>query len=146
MVATQKEFLPKKAQKADEPNFLWIVPPLHDRIRSKENELRTLFGRALCNLVSLHEDTYALELKKGWDPKDKSLYNRDLRQFTAEGMITYWEAGDKTVKYFDTLVLKKKKAKRAALAAKEDRDKGSTSQRKDYFDRYHWSTKYPSKR
>ena len=60
--------------------------------------------------------------------------------------MTYWEAFDKTVKYFDTLVLKKKKAKRAALAAKEDRDKGSTSQRKDYFDRYHWSTKYPSKR
>ena len=29
MVDTQKEFLPKKAQKADQPNFLWIVPPLH---------------------------------------------------------------------------------------------------------------------
>ena len=35
MVKTQNEFLPLKCRNPD-PNFLWIMPPQHDDIHSKE--------------------------------------------------------------------------------------------------------------
>ena len=108
LICTQKEFLPLKAKKIDEPYFLWIQLPLHDRIHSKENRLRIQFNKALASVVTLHDNTFALDLKKGWDLADKSLYNRDERHFTAHGIGQYWLAVDKTVKYFETLLLKKK--------------------------------------
>ena len=139
-VSSQKEYLPEKSQKDDWPFFLWIIPPLHSRIRSKENELREQFVMALTNVASLHENTYVLELKKKWDPEDHNLYNRTECTFTAEGLIAYWNAVDKTVKYFNTLVLKKRERKKLTATDK-------TSSQKE--DKYHWSkqsSKQSSKR
>ena len=107
MILSQKERLPQKAKRAAEPVFIWIEPPLHDSIWSKENDLRSQFGRALASVASLHENTHALKLKKGWDESDRSLYNRDECRFTAAGLISYWKAVDKTMKYANTLLLKK---------------------------------------
>ena len=77
MVTMQKDFLPIKSKRNDEPNFMWIVPPHRDYLKSREKFQRKQFGAALMNIASLHDNTYALELKKGWDPSDRSLYNRD---------------------------------------------------------------------
>ena len=133
MVATQKEFLPIKCKNNFQPQFVWIQPPLHDYIRMKENMLRKLFSKALNSVASLHNHTTCCELKKVWDPQDRSLYNRDERCFTSDGLIAYWQAVDKTVKYFDTLLLKKKLKK---LNGNMQPNKDSA--RNDQFERYHW--------
>ena len=91
------------------------------------------------NIASLHENTYALPLKKGWDPTDKYLYNRDEKCLTANGYIQYWQAVDKTVCYFNTLVLKKKKQQELKHSQKQ---KHGFHQ---YIDKYHWQTKQSSK-
>ena len=59
MVASQKEFLPKKAIRKDQPNFLWIIPPIQNDIRSKDNKLRIEFGKALSTAANLHDNTCA---------------------------------------------------------------------------------------
>ena len=70
MVASQREYLPKKSQKPGNPSFLWIHPPTHDSIQSKENRLHIHFAKALNSVASLHENTYALGFKKIWNPSD----------------------------------------------------------------------------
>ena len=139
MVATQKEYLPGKCKRADEPNFVWIMPPLHDLLRSKENRLRTLFGHALSSQATMHDNTYAFELKKIWDPSNRSYYNKEERSFTADGFIAYWQAVDKTVKYFETLVLKKKVEKKIdETRHKVPQQTNSKLRKPNYYDRFHW--------
>ena len=111
MVSSQKEYLTPKSKRANEPYFVWIKPPMHESIHSKELRLREMFKKALDNCTSMHQNTFALQLKKMWDPSDKLLYNREERRFTANGLILYWQAVDKTVKYANTLLLKKKHQK-----------------------------------
>ena len=52
----------------------------------------------------MHANVYTLALKKVWDEKDKNLF---MSRFTAEGYKYYWEAVDKTIRYFDSVILKK---------------------------------------
>ena len=54
---------------------------------------------------------FTLELKKVWDPKDLSLYLSSQR-FTTDGYSAYWEAVDKTIRYFDSVILKKNEKKK----------------------------------
>ena len=51
---------------------------------------------------------YTLVLKWVWDVHDKSLVTKKFSRFTNEGFCKYWEAVDRTVRYFDLVVLKKK--------------------------------------
>ena len=139
MEAAYKEYLPIKAKKHDEPYFLWIQPPPHNYFKSREISLRSHFSIVLVNIASLHENTYALPLKKGWDPTDKHLYNRDEKCLTANGYIQYWQAVDKTVCYFNTLVLKKKKQQELKHSQKQQHGFHQ------YTDKYHWQTKQSSK-
>ena len=65
LISAQKDnHLPSKAKISGQPNFVWIIPPLHTAFKSKEVALRKLFAQALTNVAALHDNTYALELKK----------------------------------------------------------------------------------
>ena len=48
-------------------------------------------------------------VKHVWDPKNLNLYLKDNQRFTAEGYTAYWEAVDRTVRYFDSVLPKKQK-------------------------------------
>ena len=139
MVASHKEYLPAKAKRANEPIFIWIEPHIHESIRTKENELRVRFGHALNSVASLHQNIHSVKLKM-WDPSEKSLYNKECR-FTAAGMSLYWQAVDKSVRYVNTLLLKKK----ANMAQnKEKTPQGADTsnykaRRSNDFDRFHWN-------
>ena len=75
-----------------------------------------------------------------WDPSEKSLYNREECRFTAAGMSLYWKAVDKSIRYVNTLLLKKK----ANMAQnKEKTPQGADTsnykaRRNNDFDRFHW--------
>ena len=83
-------------------------------------------------MASLHANTFSVQLKKIWDPKDKSLYNRDEKSYTAAGYTAYWNAVDKAVKFTDTILLKKEEIK------KQKDEKKIHNSNKRHFDKFHW--------
>ena len=104
-IASYKEYLPAKCLCLDYPFILWIQAPCHDGF--KNNQLRVRFNRSLEEISKLHTNVYSLVLKKVWDPQDMNLYSTDLSRFTNEGFRAYWEAVDKTIRYFDSVILQK---------------------------------------
>ena len=128
LIMSQKDYLPKKAKKGDDPKFLWIEAPLNKNF--KDNDYRMKFNTGLRKSAEYHTNNYTLALKKLWDEEDSSLYCRDDKKYMAKGYETYWESVDKAVKYADTLMLKK-----------EERKKDHhTKSKKRFFntDRFHW--------
>ena len=122
-VAIFKENLPAKVMKATYPQFLWIQAPVHDYFT--DNELCYKFNH--CFKSKLHSNCTSLMLKKAWDPKDTTLFINESQQFTSRGYTIYWEAVDKTVHYFDSVMLKKHDIKRKNLK------KGDNLSKKDRF-------------
>ena len=111
LITTQKERLPVKAKRPNEPTIIWISPPTHKNF--KDNELREQFQNVLEQCCSHHNNTYTVKLIKDWSDDDELLFNRTDKKFTAAGYKTYWNAVDKAVKYVDTLLLKKEARKQA---------------------------------
>ena len=131
-VAIFKENLPAKCLKERYPCFLWIHAPNHDGFCN--NSLRFKFNRSIEETAKLHPNVYSLMLKKVWDPKDENLFLKECQRFTADGYKSYWEAVDKTVRYFDSVMLKKHdKERRKTLNSRQDSQAGHGSD-----DRFRW--------
>ena len=107
MVETHKEHLPHHCKKAGYPAFIWIEAPLHDNFTDEANMARSHFNRIVSKAAILQENTWSLQLKKIWDSQNGSLFLKEEQRFTAEGLKYFWEAVDKTVRYADTILLKK---------------------------------------
>ena len=130
----QKEYLPRKSQRRGFPQLLWIEAPIHTSFDN--NTDREKYNLCINDVAPLHENTYVLALKKIWDPDNLNLYHKDAWRFTAEGYKTYWSAVDKTIKYADTILLKK-------IQKKNEPKTGSFEQVfwksfNDQYDQYHW--------
>ena len=106
LAAQQWEYLPKRSTREDYPKFIWIEAPLHNNFSN--NVKRMKYNKALRDAAQFHDDMYALMLKKIWNPNDDSLYAADFRRFTNDGYRAYWTAIDATIKFADTILLKKK--------------------------------------
>ena len=104
-VASFKEYMPAKSLKPNYPQFLWIQAPLHENFSNNEQCIK--FNRSLEEVSKLHAHCYTLVLKRVWDPKNLNFFLKDSQRYTAEGLSTYWEAVDRTVRYFDSVLLKK---------------------------------------
>ena len=106
-VEIQRDFLQAKSKKSAYPTFVWIEAPSHMNFPPDNQAMRKLYNSAVNAVAQRYEDTYSLQLKKVWDPHASSLFMAEDLRYTAEGLRTYWEAVDKTVRYVDTLLLKK---------------------------------------
>ena len=106
-IAAYKEHLPAKCLKPDQTQILWIHAPLHDNFSDWDNSLRVRFNKCLDEVSKLHTNVTALPFKKVWNPQDDDLFLQYSYRFTASGLKAYWEAIDRTVRYFDSIVLKK---------------------------------------
>ena len=104
-VSAQKDYLPKKAKRPGYPHFIWIEVPLHENFANNNDRIK--FNKAVRDMSMLHDSTTSLKLKKVWDPSNKNLYMANARRFTNEGLSTYWHAIDSTIKFADTILLKK---------------------------------------
>ena len=109
LVKQQKEFLPKRAVKFGYPSIIWIEAPLHDNFSNNDDRIK--FNRALNEAAQFHDDTFVLMLKKIWNPNDSSFYAAEYKRYTNEGYNTYWATIDATLKFADTILLKKKMTK-----------------------------------
>ena len=110
-VAAFREYLPAKAIHCNYPHFLWIAAPLHDGFCN--NSLHQKFNRSLEEVMQLHASSYCLHLEKVWDAKNMNFYLSVSQCFTAEGYSAYWEGVDRTVCYFDSILLKKQEGKKS---------------------------------
>ena len=123
-IATFKEFLPAKSLKLAYPQLLWIQAPMHDCFDN--NNLWHKFNRALDKTAKCHSHVTTLALKKAWDPKDDELFLAGQNRYTTRGFNTYWEAVDRTVWYFDSIVLqkvdKRKTLKNSSNSALDQKD------------------------
>ena len=104
-LAVYKEYLSAKSLHPGYPHILWIQAPQHNNF--KDNSLRFKFNKCINELVHHHANTSTLELKKVWDPSDVNLFLAESQRFTNEGYHAYWEAVDWTVRYFDSVILRK---------------------------------------
>ena len=106
LLALKRERLPKKA--LVETHLIWIAPPFHNGFSN--SNLHAKFSRNLDNIANLFEGMWSLKLKKIWDPADFNLYLQDAKRFTAMGLMSYWMAVERAIRFWDT-VLKENKMK-----------------------------------
>ena len=118
-IASFKENLQNKSKKEGYPHFLWISAPLHDKFIN--NAERIKFNIAVEDVAKIHSNVTSLELKKIWNPKDGSLVEHG--KLTNNGLKSYWEAVDKTVRYCDSVILKKKFLKKLKVPNQVQVDK-----------------------
>ena len=105
-IASFKENIPSKSKKDGYPHILWILTPFHQNFVN--NDERQKFNRAVEDTSKYYTNISCLELKKVWNPKDDGFFSREFRRFTADGYKAYWEAVDRTVRYCDSVALKKR--------------------------------------
>ena len=103
-VSVFKEYLPAKCI-WDCPKILWIHAPSHENFPN--NAGRHKFNKCIEECAKFHNNVFTLELKKVWNPRDHELFSAETVRFTNRGYLAYWEAIDKTVRYFDSVTLKK---------------------------------------
>ena len=133
LISANKDYLEAKSKKQDYPHMLWIQAPYHDNFAN--NTERSKFNQSLVRMAKYHQNTSALELKKIWNHSDSNLYVREARRYTTRGYAAYWEAIDKTVKFCDTIVLKKPEHKKKKQPFKFNGN----------LDHYHWQQHSPAK-
>ena len=129
-IAVFKEFLPAKSVMDGYPHILWIQAPLHDKFAN--NGDRIIFNRCLEETIKLHGGVSCLALKKVWNPQNVNLFVESCNRFTNDGFHDYWEAVDHTVRFCDSILLKK--LEKAKLQTSPVRDqKGQHSSQKDHL-------------
>ena len=104
MLAAHNDYLPKKAKR--ETKVVWLVPTLHQNYYNHENQLRIVFGQSLLSYTRRVENNLALELKQIWDESENGLYMLEQRRFTSDGLVAFWRALDRTIRYADTIINK----------------------------------------
>ena len=139
-IASFKEFLPAKCHKVNYPQILWIQLPEHDSFHN--NDERYKFNKCLDEVSRLHPNVSTLALKKVWNAKNTNLFLEHSQRFTVEGLSVYWEAIDRTVRYFDSIVLKKQaESKKKPHHAVQSHTSGNTSmtgQNDQYKNKFKW--------
>ena len=129
LISIQKDHLPRRSRRHMYPQIIWIEPPVH--INFSNNLLREQFNNKLNDVASYYENVSVLQLKKVWDPDNGNLYLADSAHFTSEGLNANWRAIDATVRYADTILVKRILAKTAGSKAKKPKSF-------DKKDKFHW--------
>ena len=133
-IASYKEYLSAKSVKPYYPHILWIEAPMHDNFANNSQCYK--FNKALQETAKLHHNVSTLMLKKVWDSKNMNLYLKDCQRFTSDGYYAYWEAVDRTVRYCDSVMLKKLAEKR--IPKKKSLSQKGCFDQKDQKNRFRW--------
>ena len=153
LVTGHKENLQQKSKKLGYPSFMFIEAPYHENFHN--NERREIFNEGLRTAGNLHDRVAVLELKKIWDNSNSNLYMKNERRYSAEGLRTYWEAVDKTIRFADTIQFKKMNQK--SMKSNNDEQTSADTKSNDHhkvkskiikishraqhsnsYDKYHW--------
>ena len=123
-IKSQKDYLPKKSKRPGIPGVIWIEAPNHMNFHN--NDMREKFNKSMNSMAAFHDGYNVLQLKKIWEETNSNLYLDEYRRYTATGLAKSWLAVDHTIKYADTILLKKLQRK--------EKDNGN-------YKKYHWASK-----
>ena len=104
MLMTHNDNLPKKGRR--NTHVLWIIPTDHAEYRSKNRLKRQLFGSCMVRQAKMQSRMRALQLKQIWDENNRDFYIKEARRYTADGLVAFWQAIDRTVRFYDFIVSK----------------------------------------
>ena len=104
-ISIHKENLPRRAKRELYPQFIWIEAPINTAFAN--NAARIKFNASLNHVAKFQQNMTVIQLKKIWDTEDPNYYVHDSRRFTVEGYSKYWEAVNASVKFMDTILIKK---------------------------------------
>ena len=105
MVDIQKDRLPKKAVKKENPTFIWIAPPQH--MEFPDNEERVKFTGSLKRSLDIQPNHLMLQMKKIWHYEDRFTYQ--MFSFTELGFTKYWASVDSALQFWEQHLAPKKK-------------------------------------
>ena len=112
MIMARKDQLPLKAKRKHYPELLWINPPFHSSFIN--NSQQNKFAKAMDTTAAVYADNWSLQLKRIWDTQGRELYLDQVHKFSAKGLMTYWMAVDRTIKFWDTALSPLHKSKKKA--------------------------------
>ena len=132
-VAAFKECIPAKAKKDGYPHILWILAPMHNNFNN--NSKRYKFNKGVEDSAKFHSNVTCLHLKKVWDPVADDLFSKEYNRYTTEGYKKYWGAVDRTIRYCDSIFLKKREkfAKRQVNTLTGDEEKSVDANKYRWF-------------
>ena len=136
LIEIQREYLPEKAKRSGFPQIIWIEAPVHDCFNN--NETRHIYNKSLAKAAQHQENVTILKLKKIWDPTDINLFVEDSDRYTSDGYSNYWAAVDYTMKFMDTILIKKLRNRNSKKGKKQVKIPGKRSKS---FNKYHWQSK-----
>ena len=135
LIVAKKDFLRMKSKRHHFPELLWIDPPFHNAFNN--NSKRHKFSKALDNTAAIYIDNWSLKLKRIWDPQSTDLFLQDVQRYTSKGLMTYWMAVDRTIKFWDTALSPVNKMQ---TATKHPGQKQHTKKR-GHADKFYWQRK-----
>ena len=100
IIAARKDILPLKAKCLHYPELIWVNPPFNTGFVN--NPQRNKFSKALDSTAAIYADNWSLQLKRIWDTQGRDLYLPRYSRFTSKGLMTYWMAVDRSVRFWDT--------------------------------------------
>ena len=140
VVASYKELIPKKSVGEKYPQFVWIQCPYN--INYVNNSDREKFNQVIEDTAKFFDNTGVFQLKKIWEESDTTLFLKEANRYTSDGLRTYWEAVDRTIRFCDTTMLRriaKQELKFPAMSVKKIFN--PEKERKFNNDRYKWTAK-----
>ena len=130
IISTQKERLPKKAQRPFYPQMVWIEAPLNKCFGN--NRERKIFNKSLNSSAKFQENVSVLALKKIWDYDNTRLFVNEALRYTSEGLSMYWAAVDCTVRFMDTILFHKIEMRASKKARNDSKADNSENAKKKY--------------
>ena len=127
LLAIRKDQLPKKAIKLNYPKIFWVEAPQH--VFFKNNLARRKFNSIVQSTAALYSSMKIIRMKKFWDAENRNLF-RGIN-FTAEGLLRYWESIDNAKEFNENLLEKSDKQKYG---------------KQSHIDKYHWQSSYKKKK
>ena len=135
IISARKDMLHLKAKRPHYPEVIWINPPFHSGFGN--NAQRNKFTKAFDTTAAIYNDTWSLKLKRIWDPQSSDLFLKEANRFTAKGLMTYWMAVDRTMKFWDTAL---SPAHKVVSTHQDVENTGRPMNKKKnrHFNKFHW--------
>ena len=136
MVQAQKDRLPNRAVLIDHPKFIWMAPPLN--INFFDNKQRDKFSKALANVVNFHPDMTTMHLVKGLNYGDSSIFVKEAKRFSNEGLAKYWSSIDSAVEHWIIHLWAKRGTLKTGPSQAHGGHRFVKRLKREFNSKYHW--------
>ena len=99
------ELLPSNAKRQGWPKKVILLPSMHRNYTQTSLQLRRALGEVMENKAKENE-FMSLKLVQVWDQHHQNYVKSDNNQITNEGLLSFWEAVDRTIRFCDKKMIR----------------------------------------